>query len=712
VRRPFSLVVPWLVGIGTAIAFHSVIAQPIVGDPDPYLWLENLQSERATAWVKERNSQSQVFLEALPKFAERHEKLKAVYNGSGQIPAIVRRGEYVTNNWRDAKNPRGLWRRTTLTEYRKETPQWETLLDLDALAKTEGESWVWAGAQCLAPEHNRCLLSLSRGGADATVIREYDLVTRTFVKDGFSLPEAKTTIRWKDANTVLVATNFGVGSLTKSGYARIVKQWKRGGSLETAPVVFKAQETDMSALIDVDRTPGFERVVLTRRTNFYNTEAFLVKGNQLIRLDKPSDATLMWRRDWAFLRLSSDYTLGTKEYKSGSLLAIPADAWLRGEHSFDVLFEPTATRTLSRRGVSFTRDHVLVHVLDNVAGRLEEMHYQEGRWVHRVVGAPFPGELVATGLHDPSSRDDKLADQYLLKYTDNLTPDTLFLGTTGSDQRDVLKSLPSLFDSTGMRAEQRFATSKDGTRIPYFVVWPKGAKADGSNPTILYGYGGFQSPLTPGYLPEYGTAWSTAGGVLVIANIRGGGEFGPTWHTAAIKANKQRSYDDFIAVAEDLIASKITSPKHLGISGLSNGGLLVGAVMIQRPELFGAVLSNVPLMDMRRYNKLLAGNSWMAEYGNPDIPEEWAWISKYSPYQNVKAGVKYPTILFTSSTRDDRVHPAHARKMVARMLEQGHKDVLYYENTEGGHLSSGDKGQRAYGEALEFAFFWHALGGS
>ncbi len=291
-----------------------------------------------------------------------------------------------------------------------------------------------------------------------------------------------------------------------------------------------------------------------------------------------------------------------------------------------------------------------------------------------------------------------------------MTPDSLYLGQVGSDTRELLKSRPRFYDADGMRAEQQFATSKDGTKVPYFVVWPKGAKADGNNPTILYGYGGYQISELPRYSGEYGVAWHAQGGVLVVANIRGGGEFGPTWHTSATKANKQRSYDDFAAVAEDVIARKITSPKHLGIYGGSNGGLLVGAVMLQRPEMFGAVVCSVPLLDMRRYHMLLAGNSWMAEYGDPDIAEEWAWISRYSPYQNVKVGVRYPKVLFTTSTRDDRVHPAHARKMAARMLEQGHKDVLYYENMEGGHGGAADNTQRAQLQALRFAFLWNALG--
>lgn len=674
--------------------------------PDPYLWLEEVQSERALNWARERNAQSQAVLEAVPGFAATQTKLLDVLNNKAQIPYISRRGAYVENFWRDATHVRGLWRRTTLEEYRKAEPKWETLMDLDALALAEKENWVWSSADCLAPDYTRCMVSLSRGGADAKVVREYDLVKREFIKDGFALPEAKSQVDWLDADTLLVGTDFGNGSMTKSGYPRIIKQWKRGTPLAQATTLFEGAESDVSAFATVDHTPGFKRVVVGHSTDFYNSENFAQRGDQLVRLDIPSDASLTWRRDWAFLEIKSDWRVGETTYPSGALLALRWDALLRGERNFDVVFAPSATRSLS--GVSMTRDYLLLGILDNVAGRLEEVHYDKGAWVHRTVDAPFPGTLSAKGLHDASVQDDPLANAYVLNYADFLTPDSLYLGQAGTDQRALLKSRPQFFDATGMRVEQRFATSQDGTRVPYFVVWPKGTQPDGSNPTILYGYGGFQISMEPFYSGAYGQAWFQRGGVLVIANIRGGGEFGPQWHTSATKAHKQRSYDDFAAVAEDLIAHKITSAKHLGISGGSNGGLLVGAVMVQRPELFGAVLCSVPLLDMRRYHKLLAGNSWMAEYGDPDKADEWAWISRYSPYQNVKAGVKYPQVLFTTSTRDDRVHPAHARKMAARMLEQGH-DALYYENIEGGHGGAADNTQRAQLLALQFAFLWSVL---
>ena len=677
---------------------------------DPYLWLEEVQGEKALAWVRERNALSTSKLQASPVFSDNRAKVLGVLNNRDQIPGVTRRGEHLYNFWRDAQNPRGLWRRTTLAEYRKAQPQWDVLLDLDALGKAEGENWVWAGSNCLAPDYKHCLISLSRGGADAKVVREFDLAKREFVKDGFFLPEAKSQFDWVDINTLYVGTDFGPGSMTQSGYARVIKLWKRSTPLADAAQVFEGKDSDVSAFVNVDKTPGFERITVGRSTDFYNTEISLLVNGQWVKINKPSDATLSWQREWAFLLLKSDLKVDSTTFKSGSLLAIKFDALMKGESNYQVLFEPSATRSLARSGPSTTRDYVLLNILDNVAGRIEELQYINGKWQRREVKAPSPGTLSASGLHDPFVKEDSLANHYIMSYLDFLTPAALYLGQAGQDHRELLKSNPSFFDNSGMRTEQRFATSKDGTKVPYFVVYPKNAKTDGSNPTVLYGYGGFQISMAPFYSGGWGTTWYERGGVFVIANIRGGGEFGPAWHQSAIKENKQKSYDDFGAVAEDLIKSGITKPQHLGIMGGSNGGLLVGAVMLQRPELFGAVVCSVPLLDMQRYHKLLAGNSWMAEYGNPDKPEEWAYISQYSPYQNVKTGVKYPKVLFATSTRDDRVHPGHARKMAARMMAQGH-DVLYYENIEGGHGGAANNEQRANLVALENTFLWLSLGG-
>ena len=693
------------------LCVFSVKAQPVnSANMDPYLWLEEVQSDKALAWVRERNAVSTALLQVQPLFADNRAKVLDVLNNRDQIPRVTRRGDYLYNFWRDAKNPRGLWRRTHLEEYRKVQPKWDVLIDLDALGKAENENWVWGGSDCLAPDYNRCLISVSRGGADAKVTREFDIAKREFVKDGFYLPEAKSQLDWVDINTVYVGTDFGPGSMTRSGYARIIKRWKRGTPISEAQFVYEAKESDVAAFATVDKTPNFERTIFGRSADFYNTEINVLVDGKLVKIDKPSDASLSWQREWAFLLLKSDFKLAERTYKSGSLLAIKFDALMRGERSFELLFEPTATRSLSRSGPTTTRDFLLLNILDNVSGRIEELQYLGGKWQRREVKAPSPGALGAVGMHDPFVKDDPLANHYSMSYLDFLTPASLYLSKAGSDERELLKRNPTFFDSTGMRAEQRFATSKDGTQVPYFVVYPKGVKTDGTNPTVLYGYGGFQISMTPFYSGGWGTTWLQRGGVFVVANIRGGGEFGPTWHQSAIKQNKQKSYDDFAAVAEDLIKAGITKSQHLGIMGGSNGGLLVGAVMVQRPELFGAVVCSVPLLDMQRYHKLLAGNSWMAEYGNPEKADEWAYISQYSPYHNVKKGVKYPKVLFATSTRDDRVHPGHARKMAARMLEQGH-DVLYFENIEGGHGGASNNEQRANLVALENTFLWVNLGG-
>jgi prolyl oligopeptidase len=567
---------------------------------------------------------------------------------------------------------------------------------------------------CLGGSSTRCLVSLSRGGADAVVVREFDEATRQFVAGGFSLPEAKSELQWLDENRVFVGTDFGSGSLTTSGYPRVVKLWQRGTPLGAAKTVYEGQTSDVAAGVTVDHTPGYERVVFSRAPDFFTSELSLWKNGQLQPLPKPADATLDFWRDQVLLKLRSDWAIAGRTWPRGSLLVARADAYLKGaadlqsSGGWQALFTPTATRSLA--GTSVTRSAVLLNVLDNVAGRAEAWSRDStGRWAKADIPAPYPGTLGVHGLHDPMVKDDPMAEAYTATYTDFLTPDSMYIGNTAGGALEKIKSRPAFFDSTGMKVEQRFATPKDGTRVPYFVVWPRGAKADGHNPTLLYGYGGYEISLNPWYSGGFGTAWFSRGGVLVVANIRGGGEFGPAWHQAATKAHKQKSYDDFAAVAEDLIASKITSPRHLGIQGGSNGGLLVGAVMVQRPELFNAVVCQVPLLDMRRFNQLLAGASWMSEYGNPDEPADWAVISKYSPYQNVKAGVKMPKVFFVTSTRDDRVHPAHARKMAARMMEQGH-EVVYHENIEGGHGAGADNFQHADRNALEFAFLWQQLG--
>jgi prolyl oligopeptidase len=673
---------------------------------DPYLWLEDVHGERALDWVRSQNKATRAVLEGHPSFAATRDQLRAVLDSTARIPQVTRHGAQLYNLWRDAAHPRGVWRRTTLDEYRKAEPAWETVLDLDALARVEGENWVWGGAECLGPAYRRCLLRLSRGGADAKVTREFDTTSKRFVDGGFTLPEAKSDVAWAGPDTLYVATDFGAGSMSTSGYPRIVRRWQRGQRLAEAKTVFEAEAADVGADIEVDFSDGGRaRTIATRYVSRWEIRRSLLGDDgRLQPIPVPNDArTRLWGPR-LLIELKSDW----QGHPRGALLVADFAALMKGDAKLVRLFEPTPKRSLA--GYTTTRTQVLLNVLEDVAGRLEAWTPSADGWRRRDIATPVPGTLTLAGLHDPWLPDDALAEAYWVTHTSLLAPDTLYLAdTTRGDQLQRTKALPAFFDADGARVEQRFAASKDGTKVPYFIVWPKGASADGDNPTLLYGYGGFEIPQLPRYLPTYGSAWVAKGGVFVIANIRGGGEYGPAWHQAAIKANKQKSYDDFAAVAGDLAATKVTSAKRLGMLGGSNGGLLVGAVMLQRPELFGAVVCKVPLLDMQRYHKLLAGASWMGEYGNPDKPEEWAWIAPYSPYQNVKAGAKLPKVLFTTSTRDDRVHPGHARKMAARMVEQGHAP-LYYENIEGGHAGAADNAQRADLLALEFAFLWRQLG--
>jgi prolyl oligopeptidase len=668
---------------------------------DPYLWLEDVTGDRALEWVRERNAVTVKELEAERDFTAIRDQARTILDSKERIPAVTKRGKWLYNFWRDDANPRGLWRRTTLAEFRKPDTRWETVLDVDALAQRENENWVWGGAECLFPDYERCMLTLSRGGSDASVRREFDIATRSFVTGGFELPEAKSEIAWKDRDTLYVATDFGAGSLTESGYPRVIKEWKRGSPLSAAGFVYEGSVTDVAVSPSVERHRGFRRDFVTRSPTFFTFENYYRTGGKLEKLDVPVDARMETVRASMFVQLKSQWNIGGRSYPQGALLVIPFDAFRKGSRTFDVLFAPSDTKSLAEYVV--TRNYVLVNELDDVVSHVYEWKRTAKGWTRREVAVPPQGNIEIRGLGDDEDTSDGLGDAYFLTHQDFLTPPTLYLARAGTDAREKLRGMPAFFDASGMSIKQFFATSRDGTRVPYFVVLPKDAAFDGKQPTLLYGYGGFEISSTPFYSGTVGSGWLARGGVYVVANIRGGGEYGPRWHQAALKEHRQLAFDDFIAVAEDLIARKLTSPEHLGIYGGSNGGLLVAAVMLQRPELFHAVVSAVPLLDMKRFNKLLAGASWVAEYGNPDDPKEWDYIARYSPYQNVKKDVKYPRVLFVTSTRDDRVHPGHARKMVARMLEQGH-DVLYYENIEGGHAAAANNEQIAYRTALLYAF--------
>jgi len=667
---------------------------------DPYLWLEDVTAERSLNWVRQQNALSTGELERSPDFQPIQSRLLAILDSKERIPYVAKHGPYYYNFWRDQTNVRGLWRRTRLEEYKKPEPKWEVVLDLDQLASTEKENWVWKGYDILYPTYDRCLILLSRGGADALVVREFDLPTKAFVKDGFTLPEAKSEVAWRNRDAIYVGTDFGPGSLTDSGYPRIVKEWKRNSPLSEAKEILEARKEDMAVSAGVVHDHGRTYEFASRAVTFFTSEEFLRQGDQWTRIDKPADAVVSTFEDQLLLRLRSDWKLNDTTYPAGSLLAADFKAYLKGNRRFETLFLPTPRKCLA--GTSATRNYLVVNELDNVKNRLYALQHKNGHWTRTALDMPAFGSVSLNGI-DPDESDD-----YFMTVTDFLTPSSLYLGSLDRAGRERLKSLPAFFKTAGLEITQHEAISKDGTKVPYFQVGRTNLALNGTNPTLLYGYGGFEIPMLPSYNAGVGSAWLERGGVYVLANIRGGGEFGPTWHEAARKQNRQRAYDDFIAVAEDLLARKVTSPQHLGIEGGSNGGLLMGVMLTERPDLFKAVVCQVPLLDMRRFNHLLAGASWMDEYGNPDKPEDWAYISKYSPYQNVRAGTKYPRVLFTTSTRDDRVHPGHARKMVARMKEQGH-DVLYYENIEGGHGGAANNKQAAFMSALAYTFLLHEL---
>ena len=671
---------------------------------DPGLWLEEVTGKRALDWVARQNQESTRELAGSAEFKALDSRFMDILNSDARIPGVTRIGDRYYNFWRDSKHERGIWRRTTLDEYRKAAPAWETVVDLDSLAKAENQNWVWEGASALAPEYRRCLVNLSRGGADAKTVREFDLVTRAFVADGFALPESKSDASWIDRDRLYVGFAFDSSTMTTSGYARIVKEWRRGTPLSAATLVYEGQPGDVGVGAWHDDTPGFERDFVSRGITTYSNEQFLRRDARLIRIEKPDDAESGTFREWLVVKLRTDWSVGGRTYPSGALIATKLEDFLGGKREFEVLFEPTERSSLD--SWSTTRNAILLGVLDNVRSRLYAVRQADGAWSRTSLpGLPEFGRISASPV-DPRESDD-----FWLTITDFLTPTSLSLGAVGGGPAEKLKQTPAFFDGSRDVVSQHEAVSKDGTRVPYFEVGPAEPRLKGEAPTLLTGYGGFEVSELPSYSGPRGAGWLERGGVLVVANIRGGGEFGPKWHQAGVKADRHRVYEDFIAVAEDLVRRGVTSPKRLGCIGGSNGGLLVGNMLTMRPDLFGAVVCQAPLLDMKRYHRLLAGASWMGEYGDPDDPKQWEFIRTWSPYQNVKPGVKYPRTLFTSSTRDDRVHPGHARKMVARMKEQGH-DLLYYENVEGGHAGAANNRQRAFLSALAYTFLWKQLGGA
>jgi prolyl oligopeptidase len=671
---------------------------------DPYIWLEDVYSPKAAAWVAPQSKETFDTLSKDPQYKTLSSEIRKIALSKDRIPyPSIRNGHYI-NFWQDDHHVRGIIRQTTETEYAKKHPHWDTVLDIDALNKKEGKSWVFAGEQCLPPEYHRCLLQLSDGGKDKKILREFDFAARKFVEGGFTLPESKFDISWVDHDTVLVATDFGPGTLTKSGYPRQVKIWKRGTPLENAELIFSGKEDDVSSGGFTSFRPESKNIFIQNEIGFFEAQNYLyIPGQKLKKIPFPTTAIGLGDfQGMVLAKLRDPWKTSKATFTSGSVVSLPLSEIENPDFqsSLELVYAPDDRSTLDSVGMA--KSFLYLGILKNVRSQPSIASYTKaGGWKISPVKLPSDGKIDNNFI-------DSFTDEVLVTYQNFATPPTLYKLDLSSSKSKILKTLPSQYAGKDVEIEQLESTSLDGTKIPYFLVHKKGMKLDGKNPTLLYAYGGFEISQTPSYLASPGKVWIEKGGVFALANIRGGGEFGPKWHIAALKENRQRAYEDFISVSEDLISRKITSPRHLGIKGGSNGGLLVGAVSVQRPDLYRAVICESALLDMIRYTKLPPGASWIAEYGDPEDPKMAAVISKYSPYQNIKKGVKYPKIFFYISTADDRVQPGHTRKMVARLKEYGN-DVVFYENTEGGHGGAADIEQGIKKSALEYTYLHEEL---
>jgi len=690
------------VGVASVITLRTISAQgaapatPVAADS--FAWLADVHGAKPMEWVAAQNKTTLDAMRALPVYDSLYRRILAAITTPDRIAAPDPMAGYVYNFWTDSAHPRGIWRRTTSAAYATAQPKWETIIDVDALAASDKVPWAWKGASCRPPAYRECLVSLSRGGGDATEVREFDAKAKQFLAAGFHVAEAKNSVAWVDANTLLISTDFGDSSMTTSGYPRIVKRWRRGTPISAATTILTAPKTDMAVFVGSGWAAGRLRPVVYHATTFFEHEVLVLDADSLVRLDIPKDADPSLVADQMVVYLRTRWTTGGHEFAEGSVIAIGFQAFLKGGRDFQVIVGPTERITVD--AVSTTKNDVLVSLLDNVRSELHRYRLVHGKWQDVRVPAPALG-TVSVAATDPTS------DTYYLSFSSFLQPTSLYRAAPDGALH-LVKQRKAMFDATGLEVSQRWATSADGTKVPYFLVRRSGAKADGATPTLLTAYGGFQVSELPYYSAARGAAWLERGGSLALANIRGGGEFGPAWHRAARKEHRQRAYDDFAAVAQDLIAAQLTSPAHLGIEGGSNGGLLVGVALTQHPELFGAVLCEVPLLDMLGYTKLQAGASWIDEYGDPEQPEQRAYIAKYSPYQNVFADRKYPPVLFTTTTWDDRVGPVHARIMAAKMEAMGHR-VYFFENVEGGHGAGDTPEQQATFQSVGYAFLWSRL---
>lgn len=678
-------------------------------DPDSHLWLEEVEGADALAWVTAQNDRTLAALQADPHYASNEAAALEVLNSSERIPYGTVRGGLVYNFWQDATNVRGLWRRTTLASYATETPDWETILDFDKLAADEGANWVYKGANCFRPSPGakyRCLVSLSDGGKDAVVNREFDLETKTFIEGGFVTPEAKQGVAWAGADTLLIATDWGDGTLTESGYPFIVKRWQRGTPLDSAEEVLRGKPTDVGVwpmAMKLEDGRILQGAVLAE--TFFTSKYFWFPDGEAGAVEWPLPPKVtpkgLYKGQYLF-SLEQDWAPeGQGEFKAGDLVSFPLEDFLqtRALPKLSIAFRPSETQAVE--GVAVAKGAALLSIIDNVVGKLLRLEPSADGWT------AAPVTLPGTGAVSIAFADDEETAVFL-NYVDFLTPDSLLSYDIAIGAVSPLKSLKPKYDASGLKVEQFFAVSKDGTKVPYFIVHRADIALDGTTPTLLYGYGGFQVSYGPAYSPVTGRLWLEQGGAYVLSNIRGGGEFGPNWHQAGLKQNRQRIYDDFIAIGEDLIARGITSPELLGIMGGSNGGLLMGVMLNQRPDLWNAVVVQVPLLDMLRYHLLLAGASWVDEYGSPDVPEERAFLETISPYHNFNAAKPYPVPFFVTSTKDDRVHPGHARKMAKRFEEAG-LPFWYFENMDGGHAAAADQTARAKRSALEYTYLRQQL---
>jgi prolyl oligopeptidase len=695
-----KLILPLL----AAAAFITVGMSIAKEAADPFQWLEEVEGTKALDWVRAQNERSLKILQADTRYDDLHTKALTILEAKDRIPMPAFRGGEVYNFWQDDVNVRGLMRRIPVDQYRNPAPAWETVLDIDALSKAENANWVYKGSGCLDPEERLCLLNLSDGGKDAVEAREFDLKKKAFVEGGFRLPAGKQFYDWLDQDTMYVGREWGPNTMTESGYPFIVKLWKRGTKLEDAVEVYRGKQTDVSAGAQVirDQDGAVQAVIFTRYPSFFETEYYLSTDKGPARLPFPLKSTVQaYVKGQLVLTLEEDWSWKGVNFTKGALISFdlaalkakPADA------AATLIYMPGARESIEQ--TTNTRNRLLVAVYENVKGALYSYAYENKTWTRTKLNLPSNASIGIVATRD----EDDLAFFNVASF---IAPDALFLGDVAQEAFEKVKSLPPRFDASGMQVQQFEAKSKDGTIVPYFVMHPKGMKLDGTNPTLLYAYGGFQVSMTPSYSATVGKLWVERGGVYVLANIRGGGEFGPAWHQAGLKTKRQVIYDDFTAVAEDLITRKITTTRRLGIEGGSNGGLLMGVAMTQRPDLWNAIVIQVPLLDMLRYDKLLAGASWVGEYGDPDNAEEAAFLRKISPYHNLKAGVKYPEPFFVTSTKDDRVHPGHARKMAAKM-EQMKLPFLYYENIDGGHSAAANQRERAKRVALEFTYLTQKL---